>query len=124
MGQSGSYRHRIIWQHLQVTKDIYGGPSEEWVDARKSWASFESVTGREKFKNDQTLSETQFRVRCRYAADIEPTTWRIKDNGGKIGEPGTIYNIASVQPDNARRTMLLNVYLNNYDQYKTGGQDA
>ena len=54
MGQSGSYRHRIIWQHLQVTKDIYGGPSEERVDARKSWAPFEGVTGREKFKNDQT----------------------------------------------------------------------
>ena len=118
MGQTGQFRNRITYQRLVNSHDAFGGPLEEWEDVRKSWCSIEGVTGREKFKGDQNISEMQFRLRCRYASDVESLTWRVKTSDGKL------WNIVSIQPDNKRQYMLLYCFLNSYDQQgHTGGVD-
>ena len=118
MGQTGQFRNRITYQRLVNSHDAFGGPLEEWEDVRKSWCSIEGVTGREKFKGDQNISEMQFRLRCRYASDVESLTWRVKTSDGKL------WNIVSIQPDNKRQYMLLYCFLNSYDQQGyTGGVD-
>ena len=114
MGQTGQFRNRITYQRQISSHDSFGGPLEEWVDVRKSWCSIEGVTGREKFKGDQNISEMQFRLRCRYATDVESLTWRVKTSDGKI------WNIVSIQPDNKHQYMLLYCFLNSYDQMEDG----
>ena len=118
MGQTGQFRNRITYQRQVVSHDRFGGPLEEWQDVRKSWCSFEGVTGREKYKGDQIISEFQFRLRCRYASDVESLTWRVKTSDGKI------YNIVAVLPDNKKQYMLLYCFLNSYDQMEDADINA
>ena len=76
MRDSGTLRHRIIFQSFNGETDSYGDILDEddanWTDSRKRWASVQPISGKEFYAAEQSQSEVTHKIRCRYFPGATP----------------------------------------------------
>lgn len=71
---SGSFRHRILFQKRQSIQDDLGQDiGEEWIDVKSVWAMMKTVQGREYFEAAATRSESAVRFVTPYTTGIDET---------------------------------------------------
>ena len=74
MTDFGRYRERITLQQKTLTTSASGEQQETWATLATVWAQVLPISGREMAQAGAVMSETVYRVRIRYRADVSELT--------------------------------------------------
>lgn len=69
--RSRSLRHRIIFQDQTESKNNFGEVENSWNDVFETWASIQTISGKEQFLSNQNYSTLSHKVRVRYSVLID-----------------------------------------------------
>lgn len=70
---SGSFRHRITFQHYDTIENEMGDSVQAWVDFKTVWAGVSNLSGREYFAAMQVQAEKTVVFKIRYIEGIDET---------------------------------------------------
>jgi len=70
MIQSGTLKHRIIFQQKTNVSDGMGSSYEKWSTFATRWAAIWPVKAMERIENAQEGQETTHRIKIRYLAGV------------------------------------------------------
>ena len=99
-------RHRVTIQKSTNTQSDTGASVQAWVDHKKVWSTYQPLTGKESFTEDQEQASLMVLFRMRYLSGITADMRVIYD--------GLTYNIIAPLPFKTRdelhlRCKLINV---------------
>lgn len=69
--RAGTLRHKITFKENQSVKNSVGEKVEVLVDVLETWASIQTVSGKEQFLSNQIYSEMTHKLRVRYSSLIK-----------------------------------------------------
>lgn len=70
--RAGELRHRVEFGRYVTGEDPWGDPlPRQWQSTCTVWASVEALSGHQYFQSQQTVNQSDHRIRVRYHRDIE-----------------------------------------------------
>lgn len=63
----GSLKNKIIFQEQTQTKSSVGQPKNTWNDILITWASIQTISGKEQFLSNQNFQTLSHKLRVRYS---------------------------------------------------------
>ena len=63
----GSLKYKIIFQEQTQTKSSVGQPKNTWNDILTTWASIQTISGKEQFLSNQNFQTLSHKLRVRYS---------------------------------------------------------
>ncbi|MBT2736162.1 phage head closure protein [Bacillus sp. ISL-7] len=97
----GEFKHRIIFQQINIVKDELGQELKEWTDFKSVWCMIKTIQGREYLAAAATQNENTVRFVVRYASDI--------DSSMRIVYKGRLFEIVAppINDDEQNKTLTI-----------------
>ena len=97
---SSRLNSRITYLNRIVSRDMCGGPIDEYVYGFTAYAEVKAISGKEDVKNGLEYAKNMFRIAIRWRRGV--------DTGGRIVlEDGTELDVRSVCDPDGRRELLM-----------------
>ncbi len=100
---------RITYLNRIVSRDMYGGPIDEYVYGFTAYAEVLAVSGKEDVQKGLEYAKNTFRIAIRWRMDV--------NTGGRVVlEDGTELDVKSVRdPDNRRELLIIDAERNSVE---------
>ena len=81
----GSLNKKIVFQENSSTKNGFGEETSSKIDVVITWASIQTISGKEQYLSNQNYATLSHKIRCRYSNKInQKQTIKYKDREFKI----------------------------------------
>ncbi|TLP41041.1 phage head closure protein [Arcobacter arenosus] len=64
-------RHRIAFQEQSSTTNAFNEKIDSWNDVFETWASIQTISGKEQYLSNQNYSTLSHKIRVRYSVLID-----------------------------------------------------
>lgn len=68
--RAGSLKNKITFQEQTQTKNNFGEVEETWSDVLTTWASIQTISGKEQYLSNQNYATLSHKLRVRYSSLI------------------------------------------------------
>ena len=83
--RAGTLNKKVIFQGTTLSPNNFGERVEQKVDVLTTWASIQTISGKEQFLSNQNYATLSHKLRCRYSDKInQKQTIKYKNREFKI----------------------------------------